>query len=282
MKKTLVIIFSILLAEWTFSCTNNKKSEHTMDISPDLAWQIKVIDRECPVVVDNVGSLTEVTYDEENNIIDYVYTVNDEVYKSLSHDVNFKDIIKITKIQFATNIFQQRSLLEYAIKDQVPLRIIFRNKNDPHQIDIVVTVEELKDIINRYPSQQEAYLELLKMDTDKENKKCPSAWEDGIRTVSTEIVYIDGHNYINYDYEIDEQIYQLFMLDEFRKEFEKETEINVDRVVNTGDGIIIMVRADCGYRYNYFSKKHNKNFVFEYPASKMKTMVKDVNLKIAL
>lgn len=282
MKKSLVIIFSILLAKWAFSCTGNKQEDKSEDSYPELSWSVENLNRECPAYIDNVGYLSKVELDREDNRIDYVYRVNDDVFSGLSSDINYKDIIKITKIQLATNVFQQRKLIEETIKDQVPFRIIFKDNDDSRQIVVLVSVEELKEILNQYPTEKEVFLELLRMDTEKENKKCPSVWEDGIRTVSTEIVNIDGQHYINYDYEIDEQIYQLFLIEEFVKEFQQETDSNINRIVNSGDNILIMARADCGYRYNYFSKKHNKNFVFAYPASKMKSMIQDVELRMAL
>lgn len=283
MKKTLAIILTVIIAELAFSCTSgNKNTDEKEDSYSELNCLVESLNRECPIYMQKVGSLSEVKYDKDSNRIDYVYSVYDDVFSGLLSDINYNDLIKITKILFATDVFQQRKLIEETINKQVPFRIIYKDIIGSRQIDELVSVEELKDILNRYKDEKDAMLELLRMDAERENKNCPTPWENGMRILSIKIVNIDGHNYINYDYEIDEQLYQLFMVDEIIKEFEKETDDNVNETVNSGDGIIIMARADCGYRYNYFSKNHDEKFVFAYPASKMKTMVKDDMIRIGL
>ena len=280
MKQTIFIVLSIILAKSLVYCTRNSEAEEGSNSY--VKWLVNKINEECPLNMDEVGELTRVEFDNDKKTIDYVTSVYGDVFESLKKDIDYKDIIKISKIKMATKMFSHRDLMKAAVDERVSLNLVFENKENSEKIEVIMSPDDILDLLVLYPKEQDAYLALLKLNCSNEQKKCPGAWEDGTRLVSTEIVNKDGNYYINYDYEINEEVYQLFLIDEFKKEVEKETDNNVNRIVNSGDGILIMGRAECGYRYNYFSKRHNKNFVFEYPISKMKKMLTDPELRMYL
>lgn len=284
MKKILALVLSVILLKCLLSCNAEKGSMETLTKESGFYVETRadLLNLECPIYVDNVGYLSCVDFNEEKESVDFTYTISDELYAHLVHDKNYRDLQNIFKLQLATNVFSLRDMTEAAIEAGFNYNLVYENKNKGDKIEILIPTSELKSILNKYPSEMDAMLGLLKLDVDRTNSKDTGRWEDGYKLVSIQIQNIDGHNYINYDYEIDEEIYQLMQIPEFVAEFKQETDYKIEGIANQDDGVLVMVKADCGYRYNYYSNKHNFNLVFTYPASKMKAMIRDNLLRMSI
>lgn len=119
----------------------------------------------------------------------------------------------------------------------------------------------------------------IKKDIEKANSNCPSPWDNGFRLMSVTLKNINGQNFYNYEYEIEDEISEALQNDDMKEAFLKNEESYMKRRVNSNDEVIVLLIANCGYRYHYFSKKHSDGFEIIYLPSQLKDMITDSELK---
>lgn len=143
--------------------------------------------------------------------------------------------------------------------------------------------EQNKEISTTFPfngeEEQSLVYNVIQKDIEKQNSDCPSPWENGFRLMSVTLNNINGQNFYNYEYEIEEEIFEVLQNEDMRESFLKNEDSYMRRRVNSNDGVIVLIIGNCGYRYHYYSKNYPDGFEIIYLPSQLKDMVTDVELK---
>lgn len=226
----------------------------------NLAAQIALLKRECPMWVESGMVLTSADYDADNNTVYMYYSMPegmiDDVYMPENHDA-FKAILLVCLKSTELN-----DEFDDIVNAKASLVTVVENPTKTKKASFEISNDELKKLAPGTMTENEKNLEVIKNTVKMLNNSCPVEVEPGVEM--TKIEFKD--NCLEYAFRIVESQYDFNVLkakkDEFLKNVvseRKELPVGSDEHT-TLDAIVI---NKIGMRYTYTDSKSGKSFSFE-------------------
>lgn len=184
--KKLFAIFAVLtlLAVGTTSCKFVGKSRLKLDIEAS--------NKDCPIPIEDLGTLESIEYDEDANMIVFTYKLssdNEEVFNMMQADPSLAK--NMLRIGFSDSDSDIRNCLKMVTDADGGMRAIFQYGSQ--RITAELSNTECKDMLNNPVSEQEQSKMMLTTMVNAMNASCPEDLGDG---VIIERIYDDGTDVI--------------------------------------------------------------------------------------
>ncbi len=196
MKNYLTIfVLVVLVVIGTTSCTFVSKYR--------LKQVVKESNRECPMEVEDIGTLTSIRYDESSNMVVFNYTFsadNKELFKLLQSDTALAK--SMIRVDYSDNDTDIQNILELVVDAECGIREVYTCRGQ--EISAELSNTECRELLNNPPSEQERNRLTLQLVVSAMRAACPEDLGDGMVITS---VYDNGTDVIIYievpDYMID-------------------------------------------------------------------------------
>lgn len=230
---TIALMALMLVA---FSCCGHANIE-----AYKLKKEIEAANRLCPADMGMMGVMNSITYDQKANEVHFDFNVNEEFMGEDAFSGNEAMLRKILNLSLSKG--ESKKLVEHLVKAGASLLITYNGSTSGKKIEIKLTVEELKGIVNNPMKDEEINKSVLEAEIALVNSQCPSPMEDGVALVN---VCDDGNNVV-YVLQVDEKDIDISLLRSAKAELKREMqgEINdpsmkrmFEMITSLGKGLV--------------------------------------------
>ena len=221
----------------------------------------KEANKMCPIPVEGVGTTEKIEFNG-TDIVYWLVVDDDEV----DIDVlarNEQETKEFMLQEFVSPSADIKEMIDALKPAGAGITYVYSSKLTGKQVTIHLSIEEIEAVYNN-PSALVSPEKNLEMQVAIANRECPQAIEEGM--VATR-VFLD-EDYVVYEYEMDEEIYDMDIMESNRSEMMeslRDTE---------GDAEVIEFQSDCkkagkGLSYRYVGNTSGKMVRFDIPASEL-------------
>lgn len=260
-----------------------KPSEREIKIL-SLETESNYLTHHLPIEIEGLGSFYKVDVDTASHLVNFrIYVRDDELFVNLKNNKNFNDVLNTFELDLVSNIIyvkestyngaditlksaellDLRELTERICDVGYNINIILKQPSNDKAIEEFINNKEIKDLLNKYPSSENAELENLKSEIRNLNLKLPLL-EDGMKLTSIDLNDNNGERNLIFSYEIENSIINELSNEEFYNEFNKTVEDEIyEKIKDTPLGLQLS-RLNSGYIYHFYSSQNpvGKNFKF--------------------
>jgi len=247
MRKMMFGFMALLMCIAMISC-DNKKSQ--------LKKAAEQANLECPFEMGAVGSVTSITYDEDNNTFIYEYDMKED-FNNVQILSDHLDLMKESMMVTISNDTEGlRKMADLIIDAEGSLKFIYHGLKTGATMNLTLNTEELKTALNLETTK----LDALKMEIDMTNLQMPMQIAQGLQVTSMRIIGND----VTYICEMDPNLYNLSQLQE-NADNAKNGIINFLLYSGPVERIFITKIIDAGlnlaYRYCYAGDLEGESFI---------------------
>ena len=153
-----------------------------------------------------VGSVTNITYDEDNNTFIYEYDMKED-FNNVQILSNHLDLMKESMMVTISNDTEGlRKMADLIIDAEGSLKFVYHGLKTGATMDLTLNTEELKTALNLETTK----LDAVKMEIDMTNLQMPMQVAQGLQVTSVRIIGND----VTYISEMDPNLYNLSQLKE--------------------------------------------------------------------
>lgn len=205
MKKVFTAMFLPLVAVTLMvtGCQNSKVSR--------LKAEIMRVNDQCPVDMGMMGSLTKVDFDDDNNLIVFEYTIDEEALDTDVDALVQEDDYEMGKLWLG-QAFQSGDGKEFAdliIDAGVGVRAELKGTRSWKTATIVIPADEIQAIRDNPISDDERNARMISGLVESNRSQCPLEVDEGMIMVD---VIDDGKNVV-FVYDVDEDVYDIDEMD---------------------------------------------------------------------
>ena len=180
-----------------------------------LKKEIEAANRSCPADMGMMGVMNSITYDQKANEVHFDFIVNEDIGEDL---FSGNEAMLRKTLNLSLSKGESKKLVEHLVKAGASLLITYNGSTSGNKIEIKLTVEELKGIVNNPMTDEEINKSALEAEIAFVNSQCPSPMEDGVALVN---VYDDGNNVV-YVLQVDEKEIDISLLCSAKAELKQE------------------------------------------------------------
>lgn len=170
-----------------------------------LKAEINKYDSQCPVDMGMLGSLSGVDFDDEERLIVYKYTVDEDALDTNVDELVDDDDITHEWMAMVFSTGDGKKFAEIMIDAGVGVKAIFKGKRSGTTSTVVLPVAEIKSMLDNPMSADERNARTISVMVDSNKSQCPMEVDEGMTMVD---VFDDGKNVV-FVYDVDEDIYDI-------------------------------------------------------------------------
>lgn len=260
-KKIETIFVLSLFAFVVGACGNMKKAQLQMDVEN--------INKQCPLDMGMLGELTSVTYDEDENAVNFNYTIDEGTFTVADFRATENEIRNSLRLTIAQE--SSRELYKEIIDAGASFNTVLMSGSNPdNQLKISFSNEELKQLIDMPLSEKERKTLLLSSQIATENARCPYLVEDGMLMTSVK----DNDKNVVYNCRLDEKLYDIEEMADYKSVMKNALIETFSTDVVMQNQIQLLVSLNKGIVYNFYGSNTGKSFELEFSPSELRSYLK--------
>ena len=257
----LSIIFVACCIVVTAGCENGNVKK--------LKSEVRKANAMCPMNLGVSGDLLSIQYNEKENNVLFVYSLNENIAGHTFIKKNKKNMEKAAKLFVASESFDD--IRKDILNAQASLTLIYKIPSNGKTASIFLSYDELKEMVENPLSEREIKIMKIENKVEMENNSCPQEVEKGIILTK---VYIED-NYVVYSYSMDEDEYDMRLLERNAASLKSNTE---DQIKEDSKDLILcnnlnlMRELGYGIKYHYYGTKSSKYVGIKITPSELASM----------
>lgn len=260
-KRFVYLVLSLAVMAAVAGCSDGKKAQ--------LKEAVLTIDKRCPVSMGSIGDLISIKYDDESNVVQYYYSVNEDVAFNIDFIEENKEVAASSiKLMFSKS--EMKEVLDFIIDVGASLKVVYKGSSTGKSTEVEVTSEELADLKDKPYSDREINEMLLKNEISAIQASLPWKVEDGMEM---DKVYDDGENVV-YSCRMDEDLYDISLLETGLANVKDEVLEGFSSDVAVKKMIGILVNLDKGFVYRYYGDQSGKSVDVEFTPADLRAFLR--------
>lgn len=256
--KKLMCLFALMAMMLTFSACENSTIK-------ELKQEIEKVNKACPQNMGLMGDMMSAKYNDDTKTAEFYYITNDE-FVDIDLLRKNKDMVRLSFKSLLNDNSEFSKAMKLASDAGVGLKYTFKSKDTGKSVDVVLTSEDIKKALNE-PVYEEATYELqLKTMIENENSTYPQDLGSGLTMQSVKLT----DDYVVYLCYMDEDIFDMSMIDEETKEAMKDGIIGMMDDITIKTQLKIFVKNGKGLVYRYQGDESGKTVDIIFSVDELK------------
>ena len=234
-----------------------------------LKSEVRKANAMCPLNFGVYGDLLSVKYNEKENNVLFVYSLNEKLAGHSFIKKNKKNMEKAAKLLVASKSFDD--IRKDILNAQASLTLVYKIPSNGKTASIVLSYDELKEMVKNPLSEREIKTMKIENAIEMENTACPREIEKGV--VLNKVTLEE--DYVVYSCSVDENMYDMDILGNNAVALKSSIHNELKECGNDflmRNNFITMTELGYGIKYHYYGTKTDKYVDIKITPSELASM----------